>query len=221
MPTIEVFADVTCPFAHVGVRRWIQRRAELGRADVSLRVKAWPLELVNGEPLSAEHVGHEIEDLRAQVSPELFAGFDATRFPSTTLPALRLTSAAYATGPAVGEAVALELRDRLFERGEDVSEPEVLDAVAAAHGVGAGWQVAPSSPQDDPVRTEWEEGRRRGVAGSPHFLGPGLDLFCPSLRIRREGDHLRVSIARGTFEELSRLSFGGTPPSDGRLLRTA
>jgi hypothetical protein len=47
---VEVFADVGCPFAHVGLRRFVERRDELGRDDVVLWVRAWPLELVNARP---------------------------------------------------------------------------------------------------------------------------------------------------------------------------
>jgi hypothetical protein len=36
MTVIEVFADVACPFTHVGLRRFVDRRAELGRHDVSV-----------------------------------------------------------------------------------------------------------------------------------------------------------------------------------------
>ena len=51
MPVIEVFADVACPFTHIGLRRLVEQRAALGRDDVTLLVRAWPLELVNGKPL--------------------------------------------------------------------------------------------------------------------------------------------------------------------------
>ena len=37
--TIEVFADITCPFTHVGLRRVA---AEFGD-QVQVRVRAWPL----------------------------------------------------------------------------------------------------------------------------------------------------------------------------------
>ena len=49
--TVEVFADVLCPFTHVGLPRFVDRRRALGRADVTLQVRAWPLEIVNGQPL--------------------------------------------------------------------------------------------------------------------------------------------------------------------------
>ncbi|MFZ4518319.1 MAG: disulfide bond formation protein DsbA, partial [Microthrixaceae bacterium] len=73
MPTIEVFADVSCPFAHVGLRRVVQERDRRGRTDVVLRVRAWPLEVVNGEALDGPHVAEKVDALRAQVAPDLFA----------------------------------------------------------------------------------------------------------------------------------------------------
>lgn len=183
---IEVFADVWCPFAHVGLRRFTQRRAESG-ADVGLLVRAWPLERVNGEPVPAELIAEEVAELRATVAPDLFAGFDPERFPTTTVPALELTCRAYAASPEVGEAVALELRDRLFERGQDVSEPAVLAEVAAAHGLDL------DGADDDLAGRDWEEGRGRGVIGSPHFFTPGGSFFCPALEVRQVDGHLRIT----------------------------
>ena len=64
MKTIEVFADISCPFTHVGLRRLVEERARLGRDDVVLHVRAWPLELVNGAPITGDFVGTEIDALR-------------------------------------------------------------------------------------------------------------------------------------------------------------
>ena len=37
------------------------------------------------------------------------------------------------------------------------------------------------------VRADWDEGRRRGVVGSPHFFTPdGGGWFCPGLAISRD-----------------------------------
>ena len=52
-PVMEVFADIWCPFAHVGLQTIYEQRARNGRADVAIWVRAWPLELVNGAPLDA------------------------------------------------------------------------------------------------------------------------------------------------------------------------
>jgi len=65
---IEVFADVACPFTHVGLKSFVARRAGLGRDDVILRVRAWPLEIVN---------------LRVRADHENFERFLATCFGET------------------------------------------------------------------------------------------------------------------------------------------
>jgi predicted DsbA family dithiol-disulfide isomerase len=192
--TVEVFADVWCPFTHVGLRRFVQERTERGRS-IMLRVRAWPLELINGKPLDAGFVAEEVDEIRAQVAPDLFAGFDRSTFPTTTLPALRLTAAAHRRAPALGETVALELRTRLFEQGEDIGAPEVLAEVADAHGL----------PDDDAtaigaVEQDWEEGRARGVVGSPHFFTPSGGFFCPALDVHRVEGHLRITADPDGFD---------------------
>ncbi len=187
MRTVEVFADVGCPFTHVGLRRFVERRGRAGGDEPVLVVRAWPLELVNGEPLDAGFIAEEVVSLREQVAPDLFAGFDPAAFPSTFLPALALARAAYALDLRTGETISLALRDALFERGLDVADERVLAEIAAAHGV---------EPPDEAARAgvlaEWEDGRRRGVRGSPEFFVGGRGYFCPSLDIRRVDGHLRI-----------------------------
>jgi predicted DsbA family dithiol-disulfide isomerase len=198
---IEVFADVLCPFAHVGLRRLVDRRRELGSHEL-LRVRAWPLELVNGHPLGVGLVAEEVEELRGQVAPDLFAGFDATRFPTTSLPAFTLVGSAYTRGTQLGERVSLAVRDALFEEGRDIASTEVLDDVAAAHG------LEPIAGVDrEAIVADWEEGKRRGVLGSPHFFLGDEGFFCPALDIKRVGDHLRISADPAGFEAFTNRAF--------------
>ena len=131
MTVIEVFADVACPFTHVGLRRFVGRRAELGREDVTLRVRAWPLEIVNGQPLDPHFIAEEIDDIRRQVAPALFQGFTEAAFPVSSLPALTLAAAAYDESLATGEQVSLALRDLLFEQGIDIADTTVLARLAS------------------------------------------------------------------------------------------
>ncbi|MGO9458137.1 MAG: DsbA family protein [Acidimicrobiales bacterium] len=187
MALLEVYADVGCPFTHVGLAWVVERRRRLGREDLAVHVRSWPLELVNGRPLDPAAVADHVRELRQQVTPDLFCGFDPAAFPATTLPALALAASAYERGLGVGEAVSLDLRRALFEEGRDVSDPDVLDEVARAHGLeGAGRDEAA-------VRREWQEGTARGVRGSPHFFCGANDVFCPSLDIGRDAEgHLQV-----------------------------
>jgi predicted DsbA family dithiol-disulfide isomerase len=183
---IEVFADVLCPFTHVGLLRLVAHRRAIG-ANTVIRVRAWPLELVNGKPLSAAFVAEEVAEMRAQVAPDMFAGFSEAHFPSTSLPALDVAAAAYRRSTPAGEQVSLALRHAVFEEGRDISSPDVLADIARSH------DLRPTGPGDrETVLADWEEGRERGVLGSPHFFLDGDDFFCPALEITRIEHHLQI-----------------------------
>ena len=199
---IEVYADIVCPFTHVGLRRLAAARDARG-SNVAIRVRAWPLEWVNGAPVAADLVAAEIAALRANVAPELFGGFDPERFPATTIPALALAAAAYRVDAHVGEEVSLRLRHALFEEGQDLSDPAELRAIGLASGV----EPLVGPPAVAAVRLDWERGRARNVQGSPHFFVGERDWFCPSLRIRHEGDAFDVSIDPDALEEFYAAAF--------------
>lgn len=176
---IEVFADVACPFTHVGLRRFVEHRRTAGR-DVILRVRAWPLQIVNGRPLDPDLVAEEVEALRPTVASDLFIGFDRTRFPTTSRPAFAVAAAAYRRDLPTGEAVSLALRDALFEQGEDVADPAVLASIARR------FEIEVDDVDVASVEADHAEGVARGVIGSPHFFPPGGSFFCPSLRVERD-----------------------------------
>ncbi len=179
---IEVYADIWCPFAHVGLKAAAAERRRLGRQRVPLVVRAWPLELVNGHPLDAATTLEHIRDLREQVAPELFAGFKQETFPTTSIPALILAAAAYQMDVAIGESVSLALRDALFERGLDISSPAVLAEIALTHGLKTVDKIDSGA-----VISDWRTGQQRGVKGSPHFFCGANEAFCPALDIERDG----------------------------------
>ncbi len=197
MKTVEVFADVLCPFTHVGLHTLIDRRAERGLDHPRLRIRAWPLELINGKPLDPHHIDAEIVALRGSVRPDLFAGFSIDTFPTTSMAAFALTAAAHRSGdPALSEAVGMALRDALFEQGLDIGRPEVVEAIARR------FSLEPLNPDstEAAVRADWDEGKRRGVVGSPHFFtGQADGWFCPGLDISRDsrGDFV-VAWKKGT-----------------------
>lgn len=193
---IEVFADIWCPFAHVGLRALADERARRGRSEVSLWVRAWPLELVNGAPMDGHHAAERATALRAQVAPQLFAHVAPNAFPSTTLPALALVGRAYRVDRQLGERAAFAVRDALFEHGMDICDHEVLQALADDLAIGI-----PDAADHERVLDDYAEGRRRGVVGSPHFFAAGRDAFCPALQISRDAsdtlliaaDHRRLA----------------------------
>lgn len=195
---IEVFADVSCPFAHVGLHRLIERRDEI-KSHALIHIRAWPLELVNGHPLSGSLVAQKVAALRSQVAPDLFKGFDAAHFPTTTLPAMALEVAAYRRSPELGEHVSAELRDAVFEGGRDLSRPETIADIGREH------DLVITSADEAAVIESWHEGQRRGVEGSPYFFVEGRGYFCPSLVITHIGDQLLIKPAEtiGRFLELA------------------
>ena len=188
--TIEVFADVWCPFTHVGLRAIDEQRTRTGRTDVAIWVRAWPLELVNGAPLDPAVTKEHTDDLRDQVAPNLFRHLDLERFPRSTLDALALANRAYRTDLEVGERVSFALRDALFEEGRDISEPATLEQVAGEYGIDM-----PDESDHADVLADWHQGLERGVLGSPHFFCRGANVFCPSLDITKDPDR-GVSIVR-------------------------
>jgi hypothetical protein len=179
--TIEVFADIWCPFTHVGLKLVAEQLQERERQDVRLWVRSWPLEWVNGRPMDPNATLHHIDEIRNQLSSDVFVGFDASRFPHSTVPVLALVAEAYRADLELGQSVSYEVRDQLFERGIDVSEHEALTAIEESFGLGA-----PDPDDYGTVVADWKEGRRRAVIGSPHFFCAGMSVFCPSLTISKD-----------------------------------
>ena len=187
---IEVHADIWCPFTHVGLRAFVEQRLITGRTDLAIRVRPWPLELVNGAPLDAAATRDHVDELREQVAPILFSNFDPGRFPTSTLEALAFVARAYRMDPGAGERASFALRDAIFEEGRDISATVIINDIAAHRGLEM------SGESDHPaVVTSWHEGQGRGVLGSPHFFCGSTDAFCPTLEITKGPEH-DVSIIR-------------------------
>lgn len=184
MKTLEVFAEILCPFTHAGLHTLIDRRGECGRTEPRLRIRAWPLELINGKPLDPHHIDAEVSALRTSVRPDLFASFSIDTFPNSSMAAYALTAAADLTGDAVVvEEVGMSLRNAVFEEGLDIGRPEVVAPIAA----GFGLEPLDGDVTAAAVRADWDEGRARGVVGSPHFFtSEGGNWFCPALAISRD-----------------------------------
>ena len=190
MERLEVFADVTCPFTHVGLRRLIAERAVRGVAEPVLHVRAWPLELVNDEPTPVHVIAPEVNQLRANVVPDLFQGFRPDVLPPSTIPWLAEAAAAYGRAPDDGERYSLDVRDAIFERGVlPEPGPYTDDDVAAVHA-------------------DLAEGRERGVQGSPHFFTDHGDFFCPSLDVRKESGEVHVSFDEAGLARFLEAVFG-------------
>ena len=194
--TLEVYADIWCPFAHVGLRAARLVRDKRATRPVPMLIRAWPLELVNGVAMDRARAAEHVRELREQVAPELFMGFDEANFPSTSLPALSLAARAYEVDAPTGEAVSFALRDALFEQGQDIADRSVLEDLGGRFGVGLGTEIDLTGVHED-----WRSGQARGVKGSPHFFCANTDAFCPALDIERDAlGHLSMRRASNELE---------------------
>jgi predicted DsbA family dithiol-disulfide isomerase len=200
--TIEVFADVGCPFAYAGLCRFRAKRAELGMAAPLLRVRAWPLEIVNGSAFDGPSVAPKVAALRADVAPDRFTGFDPDRYPTTTLPALALEAAAQRVDARTAEATSFALREAVFEHGRDIADGDVLDELRRGLGVPAVTEADRAA-----VLRDLDDGRRRGVVGSPHYFTSRGDFFCPSLEIRHDDSGYHVTFTPEDFDRFIDAAF--------------
>lgn len=182
MNEIEVYADVWCPFAHVGLRACDEQRRRYGSATL-IRVRPWPLELVNAAPMDPLTTAAHVEHLREQVAPTMFTDFNPADFPTSTINALALVERAYRLDEALGERASFEVRNALFEEGRNIEDPDVLDDLAERWGVGAL-----DDEDREAVVESWRIGQVRGVRGSPHFFCGRRESFCPSLQITNDPD---------------------------------
>ena len=111
--------------------------------------------------------------------------------------ALHITASGYERDAATGLAVSLELRAALFEHGENVDDPAVLARIAAAHDL-----APPSTEPSAAVTADYDDGKRRGVKGSPHFFVASDDFFCPALDLGHDDEgHLTARFDAGMLAE--------------------
>lgn len=179
--TIEVFADITCPFTHVGLKRVVEHVDAMDR-PAAVWVRAWPLEWVNGDGLEVDAVEEKARALTEQLGVDDFHGLDHAHWPTSTLPALDLVATAYTVDMGTGLAVSMDLRAALFERGQNIGDPAVLEEIARAH------HVSTADSARDVVQRDFDDGKERGVAGSPHFWVDRDDFFCPALDLGHDDD---------------------------------
>jgi predicted DsbA family dithiol-disulfide isomerase len=190
---IEVFADVWCPFAHFSLYTVRAFRDRLS-PESTILVRAWPLELVNGKPLDPVATAAHVAELRRDVAPELFTGFDPDAMPTTTLGALALVEAANDADPRLGERISVELRDALFEGGRSID-----DAMLVRLARRSGLDVTVIGDRGR-VKARLEEGQARGVKGSPHIFIGDSGMFCPLLDIERSQGELHMKDRFERFE---------------------
>jgi predicted DsbA family dithiol-disulfide isomerase len=131
MPTIEVWSDLLCPFAYVGLLRLRRARERLGLGDVRIEHHTFPLELLDG-PHPRRGTDTEAVGL-GQIEPE--AGFRVWTaaddlYPHTVLLAAEAVHAASAQSLTAGEELDLALRRAFWTGSRSISHRQVILDVA-------------------------------------------------------------------------------------------
>ena len=121
----------------------------------------------------------------AQLEPDHFAPPRRSTWPSTLLPAMEaLKVAGELGGPEAADRFDEAARRAFFLERRDLSiRPTLFDLAAEAGLERAAFEDAyDGGGQRRSVVADWQEGRRRGVEGSPHaFLADGTGVFNPGI----------------------------------------
>ena len=179
---LTVFSDLHCPWAYVFSIRLRRARTAVGQPPVAWR--CWPLELVNERGTPWEIVSSEIPVL-TQLEPDHFARPRRETWPSTLLPAMEaLKVAGDLGGPEAADRFDEAARRAFFLDRRDLSlRPTLLDLAAETGLDRPAFQSSfDGGGHRRSVVADWEEGKRRGVEGSPHaFLPDGGAVFNPGI----------------------------------------
>lgn len=194
--TILVYADITCPWAHLAVYRLHRARSKLDLDDeVRLDLRSFPLELFNEQATPKNILDAEIS-VAGGLDPD--AGWQMwqrpeSEYPVTSLPALEAVQAAKEQGALASEQLDRRLRVGFFAESRVISlrheildlagECEAVDAARLAEALDSG--RARTAVMEQRTAAEGDE-----VDGSPHvFLPDGTDVHNPGIEMEWEGEH--------------------------------
>jgi predicted DsbA family dithiol-disulfide isomerase len=135
--TVQVWSDLLCPFAYVGLLRFYRARARLGFDDV-VRVehRSFPLELFNGphprRGTDTEAVG--VGQIEPEAQFRIWTAPD-DQYPHTVLLAAEAVIAARAQDAAAAEAFDLALRRAFWTESRSISHRKVILEIAEEIGL--------------------------------------------------------------------------------------
>jgi predicted DsbA family dithiol-disulfide isomerase len=156
-----LYTDLNCPFCYatetrlgaLGLQDRIEWRGVEHEPDLPVPM------MLDDEELN-EEVAEEVDSVRSRAPDVEIA--QPTGKPNTAR-AIAFAAAAERTDPERGRAVRDAIYRAFWVDGADISQPEVLEALAARHGLDA---VAPRHEDDLRVaswRLDWERSPLRGV----------------------------------------------------------
>jgi predicted DsbA family dithiol-disulfide isomerase len=191
MKTIEVWSDLLCPFAYVGLLRLRRSRERLG-LDVTIEHHTFPLELFNG-PHPRRGTDTEAVGL-GQIEPEAeFRVWTAADdlYPHTVLLAAEAVHAASAQSLTAGEELDLALRQAFWTRSRSISHRQViLDVAATAPQVDVGELTAAldDGRHRKQVMADFTVASTDAIPASPTLrFADGTTVSNPGIEVHWEG----------------------------------
>ena len=194
--TIAVYADITCPWAHLAVYRLHAARTKLDLDDeLRFDIRSFPLELFNEQATPKNVLDSEIS-VAGGLDPD--AGWQMwqrpdSEYPVTSLPALEAVQAAKEQGLLASEQLDRRLRVGFFGESRVISlRHEILELAAEVEAVDVDklTEALDSGRARAAVMDQKAESEREDVDGSPHlFLPDGTDAHNPGIDMEWEGDH--------------------------------
>ena len=194
--TLVVYADITCPWAHVAVHRLHEERRSQGLDDeLRFDIRSFPLELFNEQPTPKKILDAEIS-VAGGLEPE--AGWQMwqrpeSEYPTTSLPALEAVQAAKDQSLLASEQLDRRLRVGFFGESRIISlRHEILELAAECDAVDVDRLAAAldSGSARAAVIEQKEFAERDEIEGSPHvFLPDGTDAHNPGIDMEWHGEH--------------------------------
>ncbi len=186
MTRLEIISDVICPWCYLGAANLLRAIAEHPTPNLELHWRPYqldptiPREGIDREQYFIDKFGslnavapmHERLNAMAEEAGIVFDFARIARTPNS-LDAHRVLHWAEAEG--VQTPLMMGLFRRLFEYGEDISDPEVLCAAAADAGLDGDviGQLLLGTADRDAILAEAEAARASGVTGVPTFILAG------------------------------------------------
>jgi predicted DsbA family dithiol-disulfide isomerase len=181
--TIDIYADIACPWCYVGRARLMQALGQRPELDVTLQWR--PFQLQPDLPPDGRDFRTVLEKKfggwdRAQQmfdrirrmgdEEDLTFDFDAIEVAPNTADAHRLVL--WAQDQNKGDAMATALFRAYFSQGQNVSNRDVLVACADAVGLGAkaARTLLSGSEYAAEVRASQQQAQRKGITGVPCYV---------------------------------------------------
>lgn len=180
--SVLVYADYVCPFCYLGYASLDQYR---GQRSEPIAADWHPFDLRAQKRRPDGTIDHDVDDGKddeyfeqargnvrrlaerydVEMAQELAREVDS-------LDAQRVAYRAKETHPESFEAFHRGVFDALWEEGEDIEDPEVLESIAEAAGLPSGFvaETLEDESTAEAVEAAFETAQKRGVSGVPTFV---------------------------------------------------